>query len=319
VRGGARAPHEGIIGAYMTSGSLVSAIVPTRGREIALERAVTSILEQDHVGPIEIVVVFDQEDPRAIDLDLPANRSIVTMRNERTPGAGGARNTGLAAARGVVLAFCDDDDVWHRPKLRLQLHALARSPEVSAVTCGTVVVSKRRRRVRRPPGVAVTHRQLLSSRVASLHTSTLVVPEHIVNDVGGFDESIPGSYSEDYEWLLRATTRGPVGVIPDPLVTVALGGSWFTSDTALIADALDYLLRIHPELIDEPHNGARITSRLALFRAASGDREEALRYAKRAYRLDPTQPRTYLAFLMARGLLPAGFMRWVPDSIAARM
>ncbi|HEV2893829.1 MAG TPA: glycosyltransferase family A protein, partial [Actinomycetota bacterium] len=90
----------------------VSVVVPTRDRPELLRRAVTAILEQTYQGPIECVVVFDQSDPDLPWGALPAGRRLVLVRNQRTPGLAGARNSGILAATGELVAFCDDDDEW---------------------------------------------------------------------------------------------------------------------------------------------------------------------------------------------------------------
>ena len=70
-----------------------------------------------------------------MDVELPASRRVRLMANARTPGAAGARNTGIAASDGSVVAFCDDDDTWHADKLWRQVERLSRAP-AGFVACG---------------------------------------------------------------------------------------------------------------------------------------------------------------------------------------
>src|SRR5258705_10944899 len=78
----------------------VSVVVPTRQRPELLRRALISILGQTYEGDIEILVVFDQDDPVDPGIDVALGRSIKLLRNERCIGLAGARNTGIAAATG---------------------------------------------------------------------------------------------------------------------------------------------------------------------------------------------------------------------------
>jgi glycosyltransferase involved in cell wall biosynthesis len=48
-------------------------------------------------------------------------------------GAGAARNAGVRAARGELLAFLDDDDLWLPGKLDAELRVFERFPEAEAV------------------------------------------------------------------------------------------------------------------------------------------------------------------------------------------
>lgn len=72
-----------------------------------LREAITS-LQQQTVAPREIIVVIDHND----DLLALAGKTfpeIMVMPNRGTRGLSGARNTGVAAASGDVVAFLDDD------------------------------------------------------------------------------------------------------------------------------------------------------------------------------------------------------------------
>jgi hypothetical protein len=63
------------------------------------------------------------------------------------------------------------------------------------------------------------------------------------------DERIPGSYGEDYDWLLRAAKRMPIVAVEQPLADVYWPEqSFFAGRWEAIAEALSYLLSKHPEL-----------------------------------------------------------------------
>ena len=65
--------------------------------------------------------------------------------------------------------------------------------------------------------------------------------------IGVVDEQIPGSYGEDYDWLLRAARLGPIAVVEEPLVLVHWGKqSYFADRWQTIIDANDYLVAKHP-------------------------------------------------------------------------
>ena len=82
----------------------VSVVIPTRDRPVLMRRAVEAVLAQRYEGEVECLVVFDQSDPELPDVDIPPGRRLKALRNERTPGLAGARNTGAMAATGELLA-----------------------------------------------------------------------------------------------------------------------------------------------------------------------------------------------------------------------
>jgi glycosyltransferase involved in cell wall biosynthesis len=281
----------------------VTAVVATHDRPDDLRRAVSSILGQDYGGDIRCVVVVDGGAWPSLEHSSSASRKLTVVPNLRTPGLAGARNTGLDLADGDLVALCDDDDEWLPHKVSRQVEAMSAGTAVSATG---VLVSYRGDRCVRVPPAPVTHADLLRSRAAALHPSTIVARRDAMDAIGWFDEQIPGSYGEDYEWLLRATARSPIAVCGEPLVAVRRGASAFADRWQTIADAIDYLVDVHPEVVADRRNAARLYGRLAFAHAALGRRREALRWAWRSARRRPSEPRPYLALAVASGAVKAG-------------
>src|SRR5204862_2154291 len=145
---------------------------------------------------------------------------------------------------------------------------------------------------RRLDGERVSVETLLRSRAAEVHPSTIVVRREAFFDrVGPVDEEIPGSYGEDYEWLLRAAKLGPFAAVRDPLVRVHWHPtSFFAGRWATIAEAIGYLIAAHPGVIADRRNRARLYGRLSFARAATGDGSGAVRWAARSLTARPTEP-----------------------------
>jgi glycosyltransferase involved in cell wall biosynthesis len=285
----------------------VSVVVPTRDRPALLRRAVTAILTQTYPGMVECVVVFDQSEPDLPWGDPGPSRRLLLVRNRRTPGLAGARNTGAMHATGELLAFCDDDDEWLPDKLHRQVQRLQARPDAAAATTGIVVRYGDRAVTRLAPTPEVTHRQLLRSRMTELHPSTVLVQRRkLLEGIGPVDEQLPGSYAEDYEWLLRAAKLGPVLAVQEPLVVVHWHQSSFFADRwRTIIAALTYLVAKHRELEQEPSGLARIYGQIAFAHAALGERGAARRWARRTLSLDRRERRAYLALAVSLRLVKA--------------
>lgn len=284
----------------------VSVVIATRDRPQLLVKALAAVHAQDYEGPVECVVVFDQNEPDATLARQDPRRSVVVVANDRTPGLAGARNAGAAASSGELLAFCDDDDEWLPAKLRLQVARLAETDADVAVSgihvsYGGKVIT----RVPRPEDV--THAELLRRRVMEAHPSTVVVRRTAFFDtIGQVDEEIPGSYGEDYDWMLRAAEAGPIAVVAEPLVTILWGRtSHFNRKWATISDALQYLLRKHPAFADDARGLARVQGQIAFAHAALGERPAARTWAVRTLRNSWRERRAYLALLVSLRVLSA--------------
>lgn len=88
-------------------GLALSIIIPSKNRPAFLRQAVQSALA-DLPEAAEVVVVDDRSAPPVAGFDDPRVR---VLRSGAAPGASGARNFGVAAARGRRVLFLDDDDV----------------------------------------------------------------------------------------------------------------------------------------------------------------------------------------------------------------
>lgn len=282
----------------------VTAIVATRERPIQLARAVQSMVGQSYPGEIECVIVFDQSNPEPVEVELPQGRRLRLLTNTRTPGAAGARNTGIVASDGELVAFCDDDDTWHAEKLRLQVERLY-AASAGFVSCGTLFHYADRAIARRAPS-SVDLQQLTRQRFPELGLPTFVLRRDALDDIGLLDEQIPGSYGEDYDLMLRAARREPIVAVEQPLIDVFWHQqSFFAQRWQTIADALRYLLAKHPELAADPRGMARIEGQTAFALAALAQRSAAFRASLRSLRGNLLERRAYLAMAVAAGVLPA--------------
>ncbi|ORC15475.1 glycosyl transferase family 2 [Rothia nasimurium] len=291
----------------------VSVIIATNGKRPELLRtAVTSIFEQTFTGEVEVLVVFDhvEIDPLT-DVPVPAHRSLRTLPNTRPQGLAGGRNTGIEAARGEVLGFCDDDDFWLPSKLTDQLELWQVHPEAVAISSGIRVRTGGKDVDRLAPATA-SFTDFLRSRITEIHPSAMLYRKaDLLGRVGLVDEDLPAAYGEDYDLLLRATKFGDVFSVPKPLVLILWDRpSFFAGKWQNMADGLTYLLRKFPEFENDPKGLARISGQIAFIHAALGNRSLALAYARATLRRDITQLRAWAALPVALGLLS-------PDALLA--
>jgi glycosyltransferase involved in cell wall biosynthesis len=282
----------------------VSVVIATRDRPGLLERAVRHVLEQDYPGEIQCVVVYDHVDVRPLDVAARPGRDLALIANDRRQGLPGARNSGVAAATGELLAFCDDDDFWLPGKLRRQVDLLAADPEVGAVSCGIRLQGPGIDRERWLDRARVTRAELLVDRVMEVHSSTILVRRSTWTAAGPVDENIPGGYSEDYEWLLRVATHTPIALVPESLVVVNWhGGSFYFGRWATIVEAQRYLLDKHPDLARSRAGLARIRGQIAFALAAGQRRREAMREVAAVFRLNPAEKRLLVCVPVILGLV----------------
>jgi glycosyltransferase involved in cell wall biosynthesis len=99
---------------------LISVIIPTYNRPQFTARAVRSVLAQTW-RDLEVIVVDDCSREPITRAALGDDSRVRILRHEANRGVGAARNTGIQAARGEVVALLDSDDYWLPEKLAGQM------------------------------------------------------------------------------------------------------------------------------------------------------------------------------------------------------
>jgi glycosyltransferase involved in cell wall biosynthesis len=108
---------------------LYSVVIPTFNRCRMLAEALDSVLDQAYPS-IEIVVVDDGSTDDTGDM-LQRNYPQVRVLQQANQGPAAARNRGIAASNGDVIAFLDSDDVWLEHKVMLELALLEQFPDAA--------------------------------------------------------------------------------------------------------------------------------------------------------------------------------------------
>jgi glycosyltransferase involved in cell wall biosynthesis len=197
----------------------VSVVIPTRDRPELLALTLRSVLWQQDIE-LEALVVDDGSDPgtQALVDDLHDVR-VRLIRNAGRRGVSGARNSGIAAARGNWIAFLDDDDLWAPRKVGAQL-AAAKDSQAGWVYAGDVTVDEalRVRSGSPPPSPAAVVAGLQSHNAVPAGASNVIVRRDVLASAGGFDPTL--RTSEDWDLWLRLAATGMPACVPRPLVAL---------------------------------------------------------------------------------------------------
>jgi glycosyltransferase involved in cell wall biosynthesis len=282
----------------------IGVVIPTHNRPDLMRAALRSVLAQRYPGRLCVVVVFDRAKPdETLAADGP--RPVRVMKNQRTPGLAGARNSGICALDTDLIAFCDDDDVWLPGKLTAQVAAM--DPATEMASCA-INVSYRGRATPRLAGKSqVRQADLLHSRMMMLHSSTFLLRRNaLLGGLGLVAEDAPGSQNEDWDLLLRAARRHPITHVDTPYATIHWGSSHFETRFDTKISSLRWMLDRHPELHGSPTGAARVYGQLACWHAAVGDRKAALHWAGRASKSQWSEPRAVIGAAAALGLVKVG-------------
>ncbi len=206
---------------------LLSVVIPTRNRAHLVCEAIESALNQRH-GQVEVIVVDDGSTDNTADVLAERFGSrIQFLRNEERRGAGASRNMGIRVARGHLVAFLDDDDLWLPGKLDAEVSALEQFPDAKAVVSDTLIFLNGEREEQsffeRNGLLAATEGQtqlisecpwLWTNSMNGVAMSSVTVQRDVLNRIGQewFPEDL--TTCEDWEFEMRVYHRCPVIALP---------------------------------------------------------------------------------------------------------
>ena len=226
---------------------LVSVIIPTYNRGWTVQAAVDSVLDQDF-SDYELIVVDDGSNDNTREI-LGAYGKGITVLQQSNMGVSAARNSGIAAASGRLIAFLDSDDLWLPGKLSTQVKFFEENAD--AVINQTQEIWIRNGQRVNPKKRHHKFSGMIFERSLALclvSPSAVMIKKSLFDTVGVFDEDLPAC--EDYDLWLRISCRYPVHLIDIPLI-VKRGGH---DDQLSKAAGLDkYRIQSLLKLIDSDH------------------------------------------------------------------
>ncbi|WP_372682774.1 glycosyltransferase [Desulfosarcina sp.] len=198
----------------------VSVILPTYNRAWILAQAVESVLCQDYVN-LQLIVIDDGSTDDTVHL-LSSFKDRITVIQQANRGVSAARNAGIRASTGELIALIDSDDTWLPGKVTAQVAFFSTHPDAHVCQTEEVWI---RNGVRVNPGKR--HRKEAgmiferSLELCLVSPSAVMMRRSLLDEVGLFDETLPAC--EDYDLWLRIAWKHPIHLIDQPLI-VKRGG-----------------------------------------------------------------------------------------------
>jgi glycosyltransferase involved in cell wall biosynthesis len=187
----------------------VSCVVPVHDGERYLGETLDSMLAQTH-PPMEIIVVDDGSVDGSAALARSFGPPVIAITQERR-GPPNARNRGILAARGDLIAFCDHDDLFVPDKLARQVACFAARPGLDICLSTAENFWE--------PGLEHerAHYEAVGRTRATHHLGTMLARRSVFDRLGLLDET--RLTVEHVEWFARVADAGlSVEILPDVLV-----------------------------------------------------------------------------------------------------
>lgn len=293
---------EGMAATENPAKPTVSVVIPTFNREMLVQKAIGSALDQTFQD-LEVVVVDDgsTDGTRAVVERYGGKVRYLFQENQ---GISGARNAGIRSAAGEFIALLDSDDTWLPEKLERQMALFQEHPEYGMVAtrCSSIERDGSFREMNRPGKSGQILLDLFTKNF--IRTSSTVFRKECFEKAGLFDPAL--KECEDYDIFLRVAALYPIGFIDEPL-TVYLDNPQGVSTDGLVGRLYrlevlerDYLKERIPRKIYRQRL-AEICRHIGKHCLRRGQRKEGKAYLRKALRLDPLNWRAL--FLAGMNLL----------------
>lgn len=249
----------------------ISVVIPTYNRANLIGETLESVLAQTR--PPDEVIVVDDGSTDATGEVLARFAERVTVLRIPNSGELVARNKGIAHASGMLIAFCDSDDLWRPMHLARMAELWHHEPALTAAYANFRIVRDGvwaegdkfagappgYWRDMRPitPGLALFDRPVvdLLIRFMPFFPSAMVVRADAFRRLGGWDEAVNRWMSQDFATALRVAEHPPIGLVLEPTVGIRKHAGNFSADVQRMnlgdAAILDYVLRTRPSVT--PH------------------------------------------------------------------
>ncbi len=268
---------------------LVSVIIPAYNAERYVAEAIDSALAQTYPA-VEVVVVNDGSTDGTEAVIAQYGDRVVSVKQSNR-GLAGARNTGLAHARGTLIALLDADDIWLANRLERLVVRLIDEPDLGVVTSDAWLLRDDTRTTERyyADHLGRTFPEPGDQREAIIDGNFVfvgaVLHRRLLDQHGGFHDLL--RRAEDYELWCRLIRNGVrFGYVDEPLAWYRLRADSLSAD--VVAQWEAHLSAVDPHFDAIVRRGRCASATLAFAvarrREAAGDH----RGAGRAYRAAAT-------------------------------
>jgi glycosyltransferase involved in cell wall biosynthesis len=242
-----------------------------------IDETLRSVRAQTHRN-LEILVVDDGSDDETARIAEEHAQVDPRLRviKQANGGVAAARNTGILAAKGELIAPIDADDAWAPTKVARQVTLMRRNPNATLCYTWWVCIDQRGRFIGYGGRHTAHGDALLAMCCSNLvgNGSGAMMRKHAAVAAGLYDASLRARGAqgcEDYKLYLNLAAAGDVLVVPEFLTSYRITPNNMSSDVVQMCRShlivIQEFAAQHPRLAPVLEQGRRTFGRWLLMRA----------------------------------------------------
>ena len=212
----------------MTPSPVISAVIPAYNSAAFIHQAVASINAQSYQVD-EIIIIDDGSTDNTEEIVKDLGDKIRYLRQDNQ-GPSAARNSGVQAARGDLVAFLDADDQWTPGRIQQQLAIMQHNSSLALVAGDMAEINLQdkiivasvlnkhslRETFANLEGAPVPNALSLLMKINFIPTGTVLAKRSSLLNAGGFNEKI--RYGEDLELWARIAANEAIACLPEVMM-----------------------------------------------------------------------------------------------------
>lgn len=217
----------------------VDVIIPVHGTPIYLLETIQSIIDQQFIN--KIILVLDRVDQEYF-LNLGINQNNLIIVESSTPGIVSALNIGLQISEAEFVARIDSDDIMEPGRILMQLDFLVSNPNCVCVGSNIEIFGGNfGHKIKKYP---TSHKKIVKQLLyqnAVAHPSVMFRRKAVL-DAGSYRPFFEGS--EDYDLWFRLSKIGELNNLNNPLTRYRANPGQYSSKFSKYRVELDSLVRL---------------------------------------------------------------------------
>lgn len=288
-------------------------VIPLYNKETLISNTLSTVLIQSYQD-YEVIVVDDGSTDNSVAEVEKVQDPRIRLIRQQNAGVSVARNRGVEAAKGDLIAFLDADDEWKPEYLATQYHLFQKYPECSVFACnyefrdvsGKVTPTL----IHKLPfvgedGILSNYFEVASCSHPPLWTSAVMVKKQAMQAIGGFPVGVTSG--EDLLTWARLSINDHIAFCKRSLAIYNLGEGYDYTHLPPrrqdrndpVGKSLLQLYKSHPSVIGLRHYISHWHRMRASVAIRFGERWETVREVMIGLYYNPLNVRLMMFFLLA--------------------